>query len=116
MPVNLKTSTRLVDGVVIVDIVGELRLGEGTGILRDVVRELAGKNYLNILLNLASVRHIDSAGVGELMSCYTSLRNQGGNLKLMNLNQNVHNLLQITKLYTIFEVEDDEATAIKSFQ
>ena len=113
---NLKTSTRLVDGVVIVDIVGELRLGEGTGILRDVVRELAGKNYLNILLNLASVRHIDSAGVGELMSCYTSLRNQGGNLKLMNLNQNVHNLLQITKLYTIFEVEDDEATAIKSFQ
>lgn len=113
---NLKTSTRLVDGVVIVDIVGELRLGEGTGILRDVVRELAGKNYLNILLNLASVRHIDSAGVGELMSCYTSLRNQGGHLKLMNLNKNVHNLLQITKLYTIFEVEDDEATAIKSFQ
>jgi len=114
--VNLKTSTRLVDGVVIVDIVGELRLGEGTGALRDVVRELAGKNYLNILLNLAAVRHIDSAGVGELMSCYTSIRNQGGHLKLMNLNKNVHNLLQITKLCTIFEVEDDEATAIKSFQ
>lgn len=113
---NLKTSTRLVDGVVIVDIVGELRLGEGTGILRDVVRELAGKNYTNILLNLASVRHIDSAGVGELMSCYTSLRNQGGHLKLMNLNKNIHNLLQITKLYTIFEVAEDEATAIKSFQ
>ena len=113
---NLKTSTRLVDGVVIVDIVGELRLGDGTGILRDVVRELAGKNYINILLNLASVRHIDSAGVGELMSCYTSIRNQGGHLKLMNLNKNVHNLLQITKLYTIFEVEEDEATAIKSFQ
>ena len=113
---NLKTSTRLVDGVVIVDIVGELRLGEGTGILRDVVRELAGKNYRNILLNLASVRHIDSAGVGELMSCYTSLRNQGGHLKLMHLNKNVHNLLQITKLYTIFEVAEDEATAIKSFQ
>ena len=113
---NLKTSTRLIDGVVIVDIVGELRLGEGTGILRDVVRELAGKNYINILLNLAAVRHIDSAGVGELMSCYTSLRNQGGHLKLMNLSKNVHNLLQITKLYTIFEVEDDEATAVKSFQ
>ena len=113
---NLKTSTRLVDGVVIVDIVGELRLGESTGILRDVIYELAGKNYRNILLNLASVRHIDSAGVGELMSCYTSLRNQGGHLKLMNLNKNVHNLLQITKLCTIFEVEDDEATAIKSFQ
>ena len=113
---NLKTSTRLVDGVVIVDIVGELRLGDGTGILRDVVRELAGKGYVQILLNLASVRHIDSAGVGELMSCFTSIRNQGGHLKLMNLNKNVHNLLQITKLYTVFEVEEDEATAVKSFQ
>ena len=113
---NLKTSTRLVDGVVIVDIVGELRLGDGTGILRDVVRELAGKGYVQILLNLASVRHIDSAGVGELMSCFTSIRNQGGHLKLMNLNKNVHNLLQITKLYTVFEVEEDEAAAVKSFQ
>ena len=113
---NLKTSTRLVNNIVIVDIVGELRLGEGTGILRDVVRDLAGKGYHQILLNLAAVRHIDSAGVGELMSCFTSIRNQGGHLKLMNLNKNVHNLLQITKLYTIFEVEDNEATAIKSFQ
>ena len=113
---NLKTSTRLVNNVVIVDIVGELRLGEGTGILRDVVRDLAGKGYVKILLNLASVRHIDSAGVGELMTCFTSIRNQGGHLKLMNLNKNVHNLLQITKLYTIFEIEDDEATAIKSFE
>lgn len=113
---NLKTSTRLVSGVVIVDIVGELRLGEGTGILRDVVRDLAGKGYVNILLNLGAVRHIDSAGVGELMSCFTSLRNQGGHLKLMNLNKNVHNLLQITKLYTIFEIAEDEASAIQSFQ
>ena len=113
---NLKTSTRLVNNVVIVDIVGELRLGEGTGILRDVVRDLAGKGYVQILLNLAAVRHIDSSGVGELMTCFTSIRNQGGHLKLMNLNKNVHNLLQITKLYTIFEVADDEATAIQSFQ
>jgi anti-sigma B factor antagonist len=114
--VNLKTSTRLVNNVVIVDIVGELRLGEGTGILRDVVRDLAGKGYVNILLNLGAVRHIDSAGVGELTTCFTSIRNQGGHLKLMNLNKNVHNLLQITKLYTIFEIEDDEAAAIQSFQ
>jgi len=113
--VNLKTSTRLVNNIVVVDIVGELRLGEGTGILRDVVRDLAEKGYKNILLNLASVRHIDSAGVGELMSCFTSIRNQGGHLKLMNLNKNVHNLLQITKLYTIFEVEEDEPAAINSF-
>ena len=113
---NLKTSSRLVDGVVIVDIVGELRLGEGTGILRDVIRDLSSKGYNHILLNLASVRHIDSSGVGELMSCFTSIRNQGGHLKLMNLNKNVHNLLQLTKLYTIFEVEEDEAAALKSFQ
>ena len=113
---NLKTSSRLVDGVVIVDIVGELRLGEGTGALRDVVQDLVGKGYTRILLNLASVRHIDSAGVGELMSCYTSIRNKGGHLKLMNLNKNVHNLLQITKLCTIFEVAEDEAAALKSFQ
>ena len=84
--------------------------------VRHVVRELVDKDYKNILLNLRDVRHIDSAGVGELMSCYTSVRNHGGPLKLMNLSKNVHNLLQITKLYTIFEVEDDEPTAIASFR
>ena len=113
---NLKTSTRVVKDVVIVDIIGQLRLGEGTNVVRDLVRELMGKNYKNILLNLADVRHIDSAGVGELMSCYTSVRNQGGQLKLMNLNKNVHNLLQITKLYTVFDIEEDEGKALQSFQ
>src|ERR1035438_4600251 len=78
-PVNLKTSTRVVNGIVIVDIIGQLRLGEGTNVVRDLVRDLMGKSYKNILLNLADVRHIDSAGVGELMSCYTSVRNQGKN-------------------------------------
>lgn len=113
---TIKTSTRQRDGVVIVDIVGELRLGDGTGILRDVVQETLGQGYTKILLNLGSVRHIDSAGVGELMSCYTSVRNHSGHLKLMNLNQHVHNLLQITKLCTIFEVVDDENSAVSSFQ
>jgi|ERR1039458_670761 anti-sigma B factor antagonist len=115
MATTIKISTRTRDGVVIVDIVGELRLGEGTGILRDAIRDTLGQGYKNVLLNLGSVRHIDSAGVGELMSCYTSVRNKGGRLKLMNLNKNVHNLLQITKLYTIFEVTEDEESAIKSF-
>jgi anti-sigma B factor antagonist len=113
--VKIKTSTRTVKDVVIVDTIGELRLGEGTDILRNVIRELTEQGYRNILLNLRDVRHIDSAGVGELMSCYTSVRNKGGQLKLMNLSKNVHNLLQITKLYTIFEVEDDEPTAVASF-
>ena len=112
---NIKTSTRLVNNVVIIDTIGELRLGEGTEALRGVVRELLNQGYRSILLNLRDVRHIDSAGVGELMSCYTSVRNQGGRLKLMNLSRNVHNLLQITKLYTIFEVEDDERKAVASF-
>ncbi len=112
---SIKTSTRLVSSVVIVDTIGELRLGEGTDVVRHVVRELVDQGYKNILLNLRDVRHIDSSGVGELMSCFTSVRNQGGQLKLMNLSKNVHNLLQITKLYTIFEVEDDEPTAVASF-
>jgi anti-sigma B factor antagonist len=114
--VGIKTSTRLVGDVVIVDTIGELRLGEGTNVLRQVVNETVEQGYKNILLNLRDVRHIDSAGVGELMSCYTSVRNRGGQLKLMNLSKNVHNLLQITKLYTIFEVEDDEPTAVASFR
>jgi anti-sigma B factor antagonist len=114
--VSIKTSTRLVNNVLIVDTIGELRLGEGTDVLRTVIRDQVEHGYKNILLNLRDVRHIDSAGVGELMSCYTSVRNQGGQLKLMNLSKNVHNLLQITKLYTIFEVVEDEATAVASYE
>jgi anti-sigma B factor antagonist len=113
---SIKTSTRLVNKVLIVDTIGELRLGEGTDVVRNVVRDMLTQGYKNILLNLRDVRHIDSAGVGELMSCYTSVRNQGGQLKLMNLNKHVHNLLQITKLYTIFEVVEDEDSAVASFQ
>lgn len=113
--VSIKTSTRLVKNVLIVDTIGELRLGEGTDVIRELVREQLQQGYKNILLNLRDVRHIDSAGVGELMSCYTSVRNQGGQLKLMNLSKNVHNLLQITKLYTIFEVVEDEDTAVASY-
>ena len=113
---GIKTSTRQISDVVIVDTIGELRLGEDTDVMRNLVRDLTGQGYKHILLNLRDVRHIDSAGVGELMSCYTSVRNHGGALKLMNLSKNVHNLLQITKLYTIFEVEDDEPTAVASFR
>jgi len=113
--VGINTSTRLIDGVVIVDTIGELRLGSGTDALRHVVRQLLNDGYRSILLNLRDVRHIDSSGVGELMSCYTSVRNHGGQLKLMNLSRHVHNLLELTKLYTIFEVEDDERKAVASF-
>ena len=111
----IQASTRLVEGIVIVDLSGQLRLGEGTGRLREVVQQLVRDGYCKILLNLSGVVHIDSSGIGELMSCYTSLRNQGGELKLMNLTKNVRNLLQVTRLYTVFDVHDDQATALKSF-
>ena len=112
---SIKTSTRLVNKILIVDTIGELRLGEGTDVVRTLVRDMLNQGYKNILLNLRDVRHIDSAGVGELMSCYTSVRNKGGQMKLMNLNRHVHNLLMITKLVTIFDVAEDEESAVASF-
>src|SRR5580693_3584087 len=111
----MKTSTRQVDGVTIVDCSGRITLGEGSVILRDTVRELLSKGQKKILLNLGDVSYIDSSGIGELVSAFTTVRNQGGELKLLNLTKKVHDLLQITKLYTVFDVRDDEASAVKSF-
>lgn len=111
----IQASTRLVEGVVIVDISGQLRLGEGTGRLRDVIQQVERDGYRKILLNLGGVVHIDSSGIGELMSIYTSLRGQGGELKLMNLTKGVRNLLQVTRLYTVFDVHDDQISALKAF-
>ena len=113
---TIQASTRVVEGIAIVDISGQLRLGEGTGKLRDVVQQLANDGYTKILLNLAGVIHIDSSGIGELMMNYTTLRNRGGELKLMHLNKNVRNLLQITRLFTVFDVHEDQASAIRAFQ
>ena len=115
-PLTIKTDTRLVNKILVIDTIVELRLGEGTNGVRTVVSDMLAQGYKNILLNLRDVRHIDSSGVGELMSCYTSVRNKGGQLKLMNLNKHVHNLLMITKLYTIFDVAEDEETAVASFE
>ena len=82
---------------------------------KDAVRDLLSKGQKKILLNLGDVNYIDSSGIGELVSAFTTVRNQGGELKLLNLTKKVHDLLQITKLYTVFDVKDDEATAVKSF-
>jgi len=113
--VTMKSSTRQIDGVTIVDLSGRITLGEGSVILRDTVRELMGKGSKKIVLNLGDVNYIDSSGIGELVSAFTTVRNQGGELKLLNLTKKVHDLLQITKLYTVFDVKDDETTAVKSF-
>jgi anti-sigma B factor antagonist len=114
--VNLKISTRQVDGVNIVDCSGRITLGEGSVVLRDQVKDLLAKGQKKILLNLGDVNYIDSSGIGELVSAYTTVRNQGGELKLLNLTKKVHDLLQITKLYTVFDVKDDETAAVKAFR
>ena len=112
---SMKASTRQLDGVTVVDLSGRITLGEGSVVLRDLVRELIGKGNKKILLNLGDVTYIDSSGIGELVSAFTTVRNQGGELKLLNLTKKVHDLLQITKLYTVFDVKDDEASAVKAF-
>jgi anti-sigma B factor antagonist len=113
--VTMKSSTRQVDGVTIVDLSGRITLGEGSTMLRDIVRDLIAKGNNKILLNLGDVTYIDSSGIGELVSAFTTVRNGGGELKLLNLTKKVHDLLQITKLYTVFDIKDDEPSAIKSF-
>ena len=112
---TMKTSTRQVDGVTIVDCSGRITLGEGSIILRDMVRDLLSKGQKKILLNLGDVTYIDSSGIGELVSAFTTAKREGGELKLLNLTKKVHDLLQITKLYTVFDVKDDEAAAVKAF-
>jgi anti-sigma B factor antagonist len=114
--VSVKISTRQVDGVTVLDISGRITLGEGSVQLRDAVRDLLSKGQKHILLNLGDVTYIDSSGIGELVSAFTTVKNQGGELKLLNLTRKVHDLLQITKLYTVFDVKDDEASAIASFK
>lgn len=112
---TMKANSRQVNGVIIVDLSGRITLGEGSVILRDSVRDLLGKGNKNIVLNLADVSYIDSSGIGELVSAYTHVRREGGELKLLNLTKKVHDLLQITKLYTVFDIKDDEAAAVGSF-
>ncbi len=112
---SVKLSTRQVGNVTVIDVAGRITLGEGSSALRETLRELVAKNQNKILLNLADVTYIDSSGIGELVSGYTTVTNTGGSLKLLNLNKRVKDLLQITKLYTVFEVHEDEAAAIRSY-
>jgi anti-sigma B factor antagonist len=112
----MKASNRQVNGVTVVDMSGRITLGEGSVILRETVKDLVAKGHKKILLNLSDVSYIDSSGIGELVSAFTSVRNQGGELKLLKLTKKVHDLLQITKLYTVFDIKDDEATAVQAFK
>ncbi|MBC7928868.1 MAG: STAS domain-containing protein [Bryobacteraceae bacterium] len=111
---SLSLTIRKSGEVTVVDASGRITLGEATGALRETVQTEAEKNT-KILLNLADVSYIDSAGLGEMLGSYTSVRNRGGDLKLLNVQKKIHDLLQITRLYTIFETFEDEATAIASY-
>ena len=107
--------TRQIDGISIVDVSGRITLGEGSSSVRDALRDLISKGEKKVLLNLSEVSYIDSSGIGELVAGYTTLSNQGGTLKLVGLNKRVKDLLQITKLYTVFDVHEEEAHALRSF-
>ena len=108
-------NTRQNGDVCILDVTGKITLGDGSVVIREAVKKLVADGTKNIVLNLGDVTYIDSSGIGELVSAFTTVSNNGGNLKLLNLTKRVQDLLQITKLYTVFEVFNDEASAVASF-
>ena len=111
----MKIETRTVGDIKILDCSGRITLGEGTMVVRNAVRELLKDNDKKIILNLAEVNYIDSSGIGELVSTYTTVTSNGGQLKLLGLTKKIHELLAITKLLTVFEVFDEEQAALGSF-
>ena len=113
---TFKATARETSGVTLIDVSGRITLGEGSAMLRGMVHDLLDKGQKKIILNLGDVNYIDSSGIGELVSGFTTVKNQGGELKLLNLTKKVHDLLQITKLYTVFDVHNDEVAAIDSFR
>jgi anti-sigma B factor antagonist len=112
---SLKAEVRRVGDVAIIDLSGRITLGEGSGLVRGTIKELVNAGQKNILVNLKHVTYIDSAGLGELVGAYATVTNSAGNIKLLHPQAKVHDLLQVTKLYTVFIAFDDEAEAIRSF-
>jgi anti-sigma B factor antagonist len=112
---SVKLTTRQVGDVTVIDAVGRITLGEGASAFRDLIRDLAAKGEKKMILNLGEVSYIDSSGIGELVSGFTTVTNHGGTLKLVGLSKRVKDLLQVTKLYTVFEAFDEEADAIRTF-
>jgi anti-sigma B factor antagonist len=110
----LGAKVRQVGNVAILDLTGKVTLGENAGILRDEFKVLLAEGYKNILLNMAGVSYVDSAGLGELVGAYTTAANGGVKVKLLNLQSKMQDLLQITKLHTVFEIFDNEQAAIAS--
>jgi anti-sigma B factor antagonist len=113
-PAKMQTVTRYVGDVAVLDISGRITLGEGNVMLRETVRGLVNQGTRRIVLNLADVQYMDSSGIGELVKTHTTVRNEGGQLRLVNLSKRVNDLLQLTRLSAVFDIERDEASAIKS--
>jgi len=113
---ELRATYRDAGMITVVDISGRITLGEGSALLRRTVRELLDDQRTRIVLNLADVNYIDSSGIGELVSAFTAVKNRGGEMKLLHLTKKVHDLLQLTKLFTVFDVYSDEPAAIGSFR
>lgn len=111
----MKIETRTVGDVKILDCSGRITLGEGTMVVRNTVRELVNADNKKIILNLAEVNYIDSSGIGELVSTYTTVTNNGGQLKLLGLTRKIQELLAITKLLTVFQTYEEERKALESF-
>jgi anti-sigma B factor antagonist len=112
---SLKATVRQAGEVAIVDLAGRITLGEGSGLLRTTIKDLTAKGQKNILVNLKDVTYIDSAGLGELVGAYASVTHAGGSIKLLHPQTKVHDLLQVTKLFTVFVTFDDENEALRSF-
>ena len=112
---SVKLTSRQVGDVTVIDAAGRITLGEGASAFRTAVRDLVAKGQKKVLLNLSEISYIDSSGIGELVSGFTTVQNAGGQLKLVCLSKRVKDLLQITKLYTVFEAFEDETEAVRSF-
>ncbi|MGA7792016.1 MAG: STAS domain-containing protein [Candidatus Acidiferrales bacterium] len=112
---SFKAISREVGDVTVIDMDGRITLGEGSALLRDLVRENVAKGRKKIVMNLAGINYIDSTGLGELVAGYRLVKSEGGEIKLLNLNKKVTDLLQITRLYTVFDIHNQETQAVSSF-
>lgn len=112
---SFTAASREIGGITIIDMVGRVTLGEGSTLLRDLIRQNLETGHKKIVMNMAGINYIDSSGLGELVSAYRMVKSQDGELKLMNLNKKVSDLLQITRLYAVFDIHNDEGQAVASF-
>jgi anti-sigma B factor antagonist len=113
---SFKATTRETNGVTVMDLEGRITLGDGSLSLRNLVREELANGHMKILLNLGGIAYMDSSGLGELVSGLRAVRAKGGELKLLNLTKKISDLLQITKVYSVFDIHKDEAQALASFR